>query len=113
MGPMGGYLPYVDFTEFAMALGVFLSALVSLIGTSARKRTISMGEARLSDLAEMTGILQPKQVMAVFGPPDMGRTWPSVSLLDVRRAPAGSFPRGCRNERDAACRPLPGAPETR
>lgn len=86
MGPMGGYLPYVDFTEFAMALGVVLSALVSLIGTSARKRTIAMGEARLSDLAEMTGILQPKRVMAVFGPPDMGRTWPGVTLVDVRRA---------------------------
>jgi hypothetical protein len=86
MGAMGGYLPYVDFTEFALALGIILSALVSLIGTSARKRTIAMGEARLSDLAEMAGILQPKQVMAVFGPPDMGRTWPSVTLLDVRRA---------------------------
>ena len=86
MGPMGGYLPYVDFTEFALALGIILSALVSLIGTSARKRTIAMGEARLSDLAEMAGILQPKQVMAVIGPPDMGRVWPGVTLLDVRRA---------------------------
>jgi hypothetical protein len=86
MGRMGGYLPYVDFTEFAMALGVFLSALVSLIGTSGRKRTIALGEAKMSDLAEMTGILQPKQVLAAFGPPDMGLTWPRVTLLDVRRA---------------------------
>lgn len=83
---MGGYLPYVDFTQFAMALAVALSALVSLIGTSARKRTVAMGEAKLSDLAEMTGIFDPKQVMAVFGPPDMSRTWPNVTLLDVRRA---------------------------
>jgi len=86
MGAMGGYLPYVDFTEFAIALAIGLSALVSLIGTSGRKRTIAMGEARLSDLAEMTGILNAKQVMAVFGPPDMARTWPGVTLLDVRRA---------------------------
>jgi len=83
---MGGYLPYVDFTQFAVALAVVLSALVSLIGTSARKRTVAMGEAKLSDLSEMTGIFDPKQVMAVFGPPDMSRTWPSVTLLDVRRA---------------------------
>ena len=88
MGAMGGYLPYVDFTEFALALGIMLSALVSLVGTSARKRTIAMGEARLSDLAEMTGILEPKRLMAIFGPPDMGRTWPGVTLLDVRRARA-------------------------
>jgi hypothetical protein len=88
---MGGYLPYVGFTEFAIALGIILSAIVSLIGTSARKRTIAMGEARMADLAEMTGILEPKQVLAVFGPPDMGRAWPGVNLLDVRRArtPAG------------------------
>lgn len=86
MGAMGGYLPYVDFTEFAIALAIGLSALVSLIGTSGRKRTIAMGEARLSDLAEMTGILNAKQVMAVFGPPDMARTWTGVTLLDVRRA---------------------------
>ena len=86
MGAMGGYLPYVDFTEFATALAVFLSALVSLIGTSGRKRSIAQGEAKLSDLAEMTGILNAKQLMAVFGPPDMGRTWPGVTLIDVRRA---------------------------
>jgi hypothetical protein len=88
MPPMGGYLPYVSFTEFALALGVILSAIVSLIGTSARKRTIALGEARLPDLIEMTGILDPKQVLAVFGPPDMGRVWPSVTLHDVRRARA-------------------------
>ncbi|MBA3068637.1 MAG: hypothetical protein FP825_09160 [Hyphomonas sp.] len=83
---MGGYLPYVDFTEFALALGIVLSALVSLIGTSARRRTVALGEARLSDLAELTGILESKRLMAVFGPPDMGRTWPGVTLLEVRRA---------------------------
>ncbi|MFN7164419.1 MAG: hypothetical protein ACK4P2_06320 [Hyphomonas sp.] len=85
---MGGYPPYTGFTEFAVALGIILSAIVSLLGTSARKRTVAMGEAKLSDLAEMTGILDPKQLLAVFGPPGMGRTWPSVTLLDVRRARA-------------------------
>ena len=83
---MGGYPPYAGFTEFALALSVILSAIVSLVGTSGRKRTISRGEARLSDLAEMTGILDPRQVLAVFGPPGMDRTWPGVTLLDVRRA---------------------------
>jgi hypothetical protein len=86
MGAMGGYPPYAGFTEFALALSVILSAIVSLIGTSGRKRTIALGEARMSDLAEMTGILDPKQVLAVFGPPGMDRTWPGVTLLDVRRA---------------------------
>ncbi|OYW85158.1 MAG: hypothetical protein B7X53_04430 [Hyphomonas sp. 34-62-18] len=91
MGPMGGYPPYAGFTEFAIALGVILSAIVSLLGTSSRKRMIALGEARLQDLSEMTGILDPKQLLAVFGPPDMGRVWRNVTLLDIRRAraPAG------------------------
>ena len=82
---MGGYPPYAGLTEFALAAAVFLSALVSLIGTSARKRTIALGEARMGDLAEMTGILDPRQLLAVFGPPDMGRVWRTVTLFDVRR----------------------------
>ncbi|KJS39881.1 MAG: hypothetical protein VR74_00125 [Hyphomonas sp. BRH_c22] len=83
---MSGYGPFDGFTIVAMALAVVLSALVSLIGTSARKRTISLGEARAEDLAEMTGILDPKHLLAEFGPPDMGRVWRTVTLFDVRRA---------------------------
>ena len=86
MGAMGGYPPYAGFTEFAIAVGVILSAIVSLVGTSARKRSIALGEAKLSDLAEMTGILDPRRLIAVFGPSGMGHTWPSVTLLEVRRA---------------------------
>ena len=88
---MGGYPPYTGFTEFAIALGVILSAIVSLLGTSSRKRMVAMGEARLQDLSEMTGILDPKELFAIFGPPDMGRVWRNVTLLDIRRAraPAG------------------------
>ena len=82
---MSGYGPFDGFTIAAMALAVILSALVSVIGTSARKRTISLGEARAEDLAEMTGILDPKHLLEEFGPPDMGRVWRTVTLFDVRR----------------------------
>ena len=83
---MSGYGPFDGFTLVAIALAVVLSAIVSLIGTSARKRNIALGEAQIGDLAEMTGIRDPKRILAVFGPPDMGRVWRSVTLLDVRRA---------------------------
>ena len=83
---MSGYGPFDGFTLVAIALAVILSSLVSLIGTSARKRNIAIGEAQLADLAEMTGIRDPKRILAVFGPPDMGRVWRTVTLLDVRRA---------------------------
>lgn len=83
---MSGYGPFDGFTLVAIALAVILSSLVSLIGTSARKRNIAIGEARIGDLAEMTGIADPKRLLAVFGPPDMGRVWRTVTLLEVRRA---------------------------
>ncbi|KCZ91842.1 hypothetical protein [Hyphomonas johnsonii] len=83
---MSGYGPFDDFTLAAISLAIVLSAIISLIGTSARKRSIYLGEARAADLAEMTGILDPKQLLAAFGPPDMGRVWRTVTLLDVRRA---------------------------
>lgn len=83
---MSGYGPFDGFTLVAIALAVILSSLVSLIGTSGRKRNIALGEAQIGDLAEMTGIRDPKRILAVFGPPDMGRIWRNVTLQDVRRA---------------------------
>ena len=83
---MSGYGPFDGFTLVAIALAVILSGLVSLIGTSARKRNIALGEAQVVDLAEMTGIRDPKRLLEVFGPPDMGRVWRTVTLLEVRRA---------------------------
>ena len=83
---MSGYGPFDGFTMVAIALAVVLSSLVSLIGTSSRKRNIALGEAQVGDLAEMTGIRDPKRLQEVFGPPDMGRVWRTVTLLDVRRA---------------------------
>ncbi len=85
---MSGYGPFDGFTLVAMALAVVLSAIVSLLGTSTRKRNIILGEAQAADLAEMTGIRDPKRLMEVFGPPDMGRVWRHVTLLDVRKARA-------------------------
>lgn len=83
---MSGYGPFDGFTLVAIALAVILSGIVSLIGTSARKRNIALGEAQVVDLAEMTGIRDPKRLLEVFGPPDMGRVWRTVTLLEVRRA---------------------------
>ena len=47
MHAMSGYGPFDGFTLMAIALAVFLSALVSLIGTSGRKRNIALGEAQV------------------------------------------------------------------
>lgn len=88
---MSGYGPTDGLMLVAMALATILSAIVSLVGTSTRKQNVMEGEAQTVDLAELTGILDPKALLDTFGPPDMGRVWRNVSLADTTRArrPAG------------------------
>lgn len=83
---MSGYGPFDDFTLTAMALAIVLSAIVSLIGSSGRRRNVRLGGASVQDLCELTGITDPKELQDTFGPPDMGRIWRQVGLPDIRRA---------------------------
>ena len=63
------------FTVTAIALAVLLSALVSLIGSAARRQAVVMAEAGARDLCELTGILNPKELQDIFGPPNLNRIW--------------------------------------
>lgn len=79
------------FTLTAIALAVFLSALVSLIGSSARRQAVIMAEASPRDLCELTGILNPKELQDIFGPPNLNRVWQNLTLERVlaERRPLG------------------------
>jgi len=83
--------PFDGFGGVALAISVILSAIVSLIGTARRKQTVEMGEAGVEELCELTGIMDPKELQDVFGPPDMGRVWRQVTLQNVydARRPLG------------------------
>ena len=83
---MSGYGPLDGLALAAIALSVMLSAFVSLLGTSMRERNVAAGEATSADLAELTGISDPKQILQIFGPPDMGRVWRTVNLTEIHRA---------------------------
>lgn len=76
------------FTATAIALGVLLSAIVSLVGSSARRQAVIMAQASPRDLCELTGILNPKELQDVFGPPNLNKIWQNITLervLEVRR----------------------------
>lgn len=79
------------FTVTAIALAVLLSALVSLIGSSARRQAVVMAEASARDLCELTGITNPKELQDVFGPPNLNRVWQNLTLERVlsERRPIG------------------------
>ena len=79
------------FTVTAMALAVMLSALVSLIGSSARRQAVVMAAAGPRDLCELTGILNPMDLQDIFGPPNLNRIWQNLTLERVmaERRPLG------------------------
>ena len=54
-----------------IAMAVILSAIVSIIGTGARRQAVEEDRARAADLCELTGILDPGVLQDVFGPPTM------------------------------------------
>lgn len=83
---MSGYGPFDDFTLVAMAISIILSAIISLIGSSARRLKVVQGGASVQDLCELTGITDPKELQTIFGPPAMGRIWNTVSLREIRAA---------------------------
>lgn len=88
---MSGYGPMDGLAATAAALVVMLLAMVSLLGTTARRRSVALGEARTGDLCELTGITDPRELQDVFGPPGIDRVWRSVSLaaIDAERRPLG------------------------
>ena len=72
-------------TLATIAIAVILSAVVSLVGTSARRRAVAEGRARAADLCELTGLLEPRALQDVFGPPTLNGVY-HVSLESVQRA---------------------------
>ena len=84
------------FTVTAMALAVILSALVSLVGSSARRRAVMMAEASARDLCELTGILNPMELQDIFGPPNLSKIWQNLTLQRVleERRPIGHLMSG-------------------
>lgn len=72
--------------EAAIAVGVTLSAIVSLIGVSMKHRNVVNGRAKTQDLCELTGITDPRWLQDIFGPPDMGMIWKHVTMEEIYAA---------------------------
>ena len=71
-------------TDIVIAIAVILSAVVSLIGTSARKQAVADGRATIADLCELSGVLEPRILQDLFGPPTLDGVY-HISLADIRR----------------------------
>ena len=72
-------------TTLVLALAVGLSALIRLIQTMQLKQRVSVGLTGVRELAELSGILDPRDLQDAFGPPDMRRVWSQVTLASIER----------------------------
>lgn len=69
-----------------IAIAIIISAIVSLIGTSSRRRAVEEGRASIAELCELTGILHPGALQDVLGPPTLDGQYHHISMADVKRA---------------------------
>ena len=74
------------FTLVAIAIAVMLSALVSLIQTMALRERVSVKMTGVRELAELSGVTDPRDLQDVFGPPGMDRVWRHVGLAEIEKA---------------------------
>ena len=71
-------------TLVAIALAVILSAFIRLLQTAQLQAQVSAGFAGVRELAELSGITDPRELQDTFGPPGMERIWRHVTLDTIR-----------------------------
>lgn len=74
----------------SVALAVMMSALIRLIQTGQLRQRVEAGVTGVRELAELSGISDPRDLQDTFGPPGMQRIWNHVTLPQIaakRRLP--------------------------
>lgn len=76
---------------FGVAIATMLMAVASLLGTMTIKQLVDLGHVDARVLCNLTGIIEPRELQDVFGPPTMNRVWHGLTLVDIERErrPAG------------------------
>ncbi|MFC7292031.1 hypothetical protein [Hirschia litorea] len=76
-----------SFTIAAIAIAVFLSAIVRIIRTDAAWKAVDEGYASAEHLQDLTGILKRSGLQDVFGPPTMDGIFHTSrdSVIQARR----------------------------
>lgn len=75
------------FTTAATAIAVILSAIVRGLRTGAAWAAVEEGVAGAEHLRDLTGILEPRALQDIFGPPRMDGVYPvtRAQVLKARR----------------------------
>jgi len=81
---MSDILP--GFSLIAIAISVVLSALISLIQTMELRKRVSAQMTGVRELAELSGVTDPRELQDVFGPPGIDRVWRHITLSQIDSA---------------------------
>jgi len=71
------------FSLIAVALAVMMSALIRMISAMQLRQRVEAGMTGVRELAELSGVTDPRDLQDVFGPPGMDRTWKHVTLATI------------------------------
>ena len=74
------------FSLIAIGMAVVLSAFVSLIQTMALRERVAVQMTGVRELAELSGVTDPRELQDVFGPPGMDRIWRHIGLAQIEQA---------------------------
>jgi len=67
----------------SVALAVMMSALIRLISAMQLRQRVDAGYTGVRELAELSGITDPRDLQDVFGPPGMERIWKHVTMAQI------------------------------
>jgi hypothetical protein len=77
----------------AIAISVMLSAVIRLLQIMQLHQRVAAGLTGIRELAELSGITEPRDLQDVFGPPGLNRVWSHLTLIAIarKRRMAGYF----------------------
>lgn len=83
--------PLYGLSLYAIALATLISAFIRFIQSTQLRRRVEWQMTGPRELAELSGITDPRDLQDAFGPPGMDRVWRHITLpqIDEKRMFAG------------------------
>lgn len=77
--------PFYGLTLYAIALATLLSAFIRFIQSSQLRQRVEWQMTGVRELAELSGITDPRDLQDAFGPPGMDRIWRHITLPQIEQ----------------------------
>lgn len=77
--------PFYGLTLYAIAIATLLSGFVRLIQSGQLRQRVGWQMTSVRELAELSGITDPRDLQDAFGPPGMDRIWRHVTLPQIQQ----------------------------